>query len=255
MSDFSNYLDDHEAERLAILAEEAGELIQTIGKILRHGYDSYNPDCPSDGDNREQPGASASRNSTEEICMNLGSVQPGMAANAAACVGEAVHEELGLKGEWDVVCRDRHGRVKWRDSIKNLVTNAGESYMLQAGLDNQTQIGTWYVGLTDSSPTVAETDTMASHAGWVEDQNYSEAVRQTWTGGTESGQSIDNSASKATFSINATTTIGGAFLNSVSTKGGTTGTLYAVGAFSGGNKSVASGDTLEVTATFTAGGA
>lgn len=32
-----------ELERLAILAEECGEVIQIIGKIIRHGYESYNP--------------------------------------------------------------------------------------------------------------------------------------------------------------------------------------------------------------------
>ena len=32
-----------ERERLAMLAEEAGEIVQMVGKILRHGYDSYHP--------------------------------------------------------------------------------------------------------------------------------------------------------------------------------------------------------------------
>ena len=40
---FSNELTDAEHERLAILAEELGEAQQAIGKILRHGYESYNP--------------------------------------------------------------------------------------------------------------------------------------------------------------------------------------------------------------------
>lgn len=30
-------------ERLSMLLEEAGEVVQICGKILRHGYDSYNP--------------------------------------------------------------------------------------------------------------------------------------------------------------------------------------------------------------------
>jgi hypothetical protein len=33
-----------ERERLAMLAEEAGEIVQIIGKILRHGYESYHPE-------------------------------------------------------------------------------------------------------------------------------------------------------------------------------------------------------------------
>lgn len=39
-----NKLSDAEAERLALLSEEAGEVIQMIGKILRHGYESVRPD-------------------------------------------------------------------------------------------------------------------------------------------------------------------------------------------------------------------
>jgi hypothetical protein len=35
-------LSDAELERLAILAEECAEVIQVIGKILRHGYESDN---------------------------------------------------------------------------------------------------------------------------------------------------------------------------------------------------------------------
>ena len=38
-----NDLTDAEAERLALLLEELGEATQAIGKILRHGYQSYNP--------------------------------------------------------------------------------------------------------------------------------------------------------------------------------------------------------------------
>lgn len=38
-----NKLTPAEAERLALLAEECGEVIQAIGKILRHGYESYHP--------------------------------------------------------------------------------------------------------------------------------------------------------------------------------------------------------------------
>lgn len=39
-----NGLTPKEAELLALLSEECGELIQAIGKILRHGFESYHPD-------------------------------------------------------------------------------------------------------------------------------------------------------------------------------------------------------------------
>jgi hypothetical protein len=40
---FSNQLSAAEIERLALLGEEMGEAQQAIGKVLRHGYQSYNP--------------------------------------------------------------------------------------------------------------------------------------------------------------------------------------------------------------------
>ena len=39
-----NGLTPGEHERLALLAEECGEVIQAIGKIMRHGYESRHPD-------------------------------------------------------------------------------------------------------------------------------------------------------------------------------------------------------------------
>ena len=41
-----NNLTDAETERLAILAEELGEAQQAVGKILRHGYGSHDPNDP-----------------------------------------------------------------------------------------------------------------------------------------------------------------------------------------------------------------
>lgn len=43
MSKHFNDLTPAQAERLAILAEECGEVIQVVGKILRHGYNSVYP--------------------------------------------------------------------------------------------------------------------------------------------------------------------------------------------------------------------
>jgi NTP pyrophosphatase (non-canonical NTP hydrolase) len=43
MSEFSNGLTPAELERLALLAEEMGEVQQVIGKIIRHGYESVKP--------------------------------------------------------------------------------------------------------------------------------------------------------------------------------------------------------------------
>jgi hypothetical protein len=62
---------------------------------------------------------------------------------------------------------------------------------------------------------------------------------------------ITNSSSVAVFSMNGTTVVGGAFLTSDNTKGGTTGILFSAGDFqSPGDRSVVDGDTLNVTYQF-----
>ena len=65
---------------------------------------------------------------------------------------------------------------------------------------------------------------------------------------------MDNSAAKASFSITSADTVDGGFLSDSNTKGGTTGTLYGVGAFTGGGQAVLGGDVLNITVTLVAGG-
>lgn len=52
MQSMPPHLSAAELERLAMLAEEAGEVVQIVGKILRHGYESYNPDGDRETTNR-----------------------------------------------------------------------------------------------------------------------------------------------------------------------------------------------------------
>lgn len=47
-----NELTEAEQERLAILIEECSEVIQIGCKILRHGYESFNPTIPQSETNR-----------------------------------------------------------------------------------------------------------------------------------------------------------------------------------------------------------
>lgn len=54
MNEPFNRLTDAEAERLAILAEEAAEVIKCVTKILRHGYESVDPTGKEHGTNRQQ---------------------------------------------------------------------------------------------------------------------------------------------------------------------------------------------------------
>lgn len=163
-----------------------------------------------------------------------------------------IENALKLENVYFVECFGPDGKLKWADDIHNMVVYAGLNDLLDKYLKGSSYTAAWYVGLTGASPTPANADTMSSHGGWTDDATYSNATRPALTLGTVASQSVDNSASKAVFTINGTATIGGAFVVSNSTKSGTTGTLYGVGAFTGGNKSVGSGDTLNVTVTLTA---
>ena len=160
-------------------------------------------------------------------------------------------EVITFENHYIVECIGPDGKLKWTNDFDNLVTNEGLDDNLDKYLKGSTYTAAFYVGLTDGTPTVNAADTMSSHAGWTEVTDYSESTREALVLGTVASQSVDNSASKASYSINATATVGGAFITTVSTKGGTTGTLYGVGAFSG-DKSVDNGDTLNVTVTCTA---
>lgn len=160
-------------------------------------------------------------------------------------------ERMSLKGRWFLE-HWRNGELLHKEDFTNLITNAGLNYLLDVALSAGSAITAWVIGLTDGTPTVAAGDTMSSHAGWTEVTDYSQANRVAWTDAGVSGQSVTNSASPAAFSINATVTVGGAFLTSVNTKGGSTGTLFAVGAFTSGDRAFINGDTLNVTATYSA---
>lgn len=142
------------------------------------------------------------------------------------------------------------GRLQWAEAYENLIVNEGLDDMLDKYFKGSTYTAAHYVGLADGTPTPAAGDTMSSHAGWSEVTAYSESNRQDFTPGTVSSQSVNNSSNKAVFSINGTTTVGGGFLTTNNTKSGTTGTLVAIGAFTGGDKSLGNGDSLSVQADF-----
>lgn len=154
-----------------------------------------------------------------------------------------------LGGVFSFVCRDKNGNIKWTDQAKNLVTNAGLQHILDTVFSGGTAVDPWYVGLADDSPSFAAGDTLGSHGGWTEFDEYSDD-RKAYVE-TRTNQQLSNSGSVASFSITAAGGgVGGAFLCSAAS--GTTGTLMCGAALSGGNRSVASGDTVEVTYTFSA---
>lgn len=135
------------------------------------------------------------------------------------------------------------------------VTDVGMQHALATEYLAGTPVTTWYLGIVDNSGWTAFNfgDTAASHSSWAEFTGYSNSTRVAWTpasGGSSPNWTASNSTTND-FSITSSGTLKGLFLISNSTKSGTTGTLAATAAFSGGTQGVGSGDTLKATFTMT----
>jgi hypothetical protein len=167
--------------------------------------------------------------------------------NVTVAQGASQLETVSATGSYTVECFDADGNLKWSEQIKNLVVTVGKNDLLDKYFTGTSYTAAWYLGLINSGGTYAAGDTMALHGGWTENTGYSNATRPAPSWGSASAGSKATTATG--FSINASGTIGGAFLTTSNTKGGTTGILYSAGNFTGGNRTVASGDTLNVTYT------
>ncbi len=162
---------------------------------------------------------------------------------------------LLFAGQFIIECYDKNGRLKWRQTAKNGTTNQGLDYALDTVFGAETK-PTWYVGLIrdDNFSALAAGDTMASHAGWEEGDEYKETARQEITFDAASGQEIANTT-RCYFSINATETMKGAFLTNDNTKNGTAGKLLCTALFDSGDEAVVDGYILKVIYTVTAAAA
>ena len=149
----------------------------------------------------------------------------------------------------------RKGRIIEEFVDKNLVVNEGLNSLLSIMFNGGTQITTWYIGVFEANYTPVATVTAATiTSASTESTAYDESTRVEYVEAAPSSQSITNSASRATFTFNATKTIYGAFLVSASAKSATTGTLFSAAAFSVA-KAVVATDELLLTYTFTAASA
>jgi hypothetical protein len=157
-------------------------------------------------------------------------------------------------GVFHVECFDKDGNLKWSTSEHNLVVNQGLQDMNTNYFKGSTYTAAFFLGLVTgpgSGTTFAAADTLASKA-WTEFTNYS-GSRKAVTFGTATTADpsvISNSAAPSSFSISgAGGVVAGAFLCTVSS--GTAGVLFSESDFtSPGDRTVVSGDTLNVTYTF-----
>jgi hypothetical protein len=183
---------------------------------------------------------------------------------ASASYGGGSAETVGLEGVYVATCFDANGVEKWSDVIENLTTNVGRKSLMDSYFAN-TGGGAIVMGLGGASGgsfTPAYGDTQPSHAGWLEvgganAPTYS-GTRKTpsFSAATTANPSVLSTSAAVVFSMTSSGTVWGAFINVGGSTAidNTTGTLFSIGAFTAGSKTVTSGDTINVTYTLSAAG-
>jgi hypothetical protein len=157
---------------------------------------------------------------------------------------------------------DQLSELAWGDTAHNTVCTVGKNLALDTFLAGSSYTATGpFLGLISSASysATAAGDTMASHSGWLEAGTTNAPQWTTPASGaratTAAGWSAASAGSKAlsaakSFSISTSGTVKGAFLvygtGAVATAMDTNGTLMSAGVFSGGDKTVANLDTLNV---------
>lgn len=175
-------------------------------------------------------------------------------------IGETMQAPVAT---FDVVCIAADGTERWRETVRNTVTTEGKNDLLTKYFKGSAYTAAWYALLISSVSysALAAGDTAAQINGtnsWKEANTgagantptYSQANRPALTFGTASAGSLATSSASA-FSITGTGTIKGAGCVSTDTIGGTTGVLYNVALFGGGDRAVINGDTVNVSVTLT----
>lgn len=175
--------------------------------------------------------------------------------NATFVAHNGLTSRMAAGGVYTVQCFDKDGKLKWEDKSHNLVVNEGLKDMNDKYFAGSGYTAAWYIGLItgpSSGTTLSATDTLASHAGWTEFTNYAGSRKvATFAAATLADPSVvTNSASPASFSISgAGGVVAGAFLTSVNS--GTSGILFSESDFQApGDRTVVSGDTLNITYAF-----
>src|SRR5215471_1270683 len=174
--------------------------------------------------------------------------------------GGRMDEGASAEGKYNFECYGPDGVLKWTAECDNVVCTVGKNLALDSFLagSGYTVVGPFLGLISSVSYTTgpAAGDTMGSHGGWTEAglanaPTYT-APRKTASWSSASGGSKALSAA-ASYAITSAGTVKGAFLNygsgALSTIDNTGGTLYSAGTFSGGDKVVGNGDTLNVSYT------
>jgi hypothetical protein len=176
--------------------------------------------------------------------------------DATVIRGTGLDERACAQGRYEIECVGADGKLKWRETIDNVVATVGKNLALDSFLAGSAYTVTGpFMGLISSVSysAVSAGDTMASHAGWSEAggttaPTYSGNRRTAvWSAAASGSKALSAALS---FAITSTGTVKGAFLcygsGALNTKDNTAGVLWSAGTFSTGDKAVVNGDTLNV---------
>ena len=176
--------------------------------------------------------------------------------DASVVRGSGIGEQAEAHGRYEFECIGADGKLKWRETIENVVQTVGKNLALDTFLAGSGYTVTGpYMGLISSVSytATAAADTMASHPGWLEAGGTN---APTYSGNRKTAVWSAASAGSKTllaalsFAITGGGTVKGAFLcygsGASATKDNTSGVLWSAGTFSTGDKAVVNGDTLNV---------
>ncbi len=165
-------------------------------------------------------------------------------------------DTMEIEGVFICECFGPDGELKWRDEFPNTVVTVGKNALLDDALAGSAYTVTGpFMGLISSTSftAIAAADTMTSHAGWLEAGN---ANAPTYSGNRKTcvwsaaAAGVKALSVALAFAITGTGTIKGGFITfgtgALNTIDNTAGTLFSAGLFTGGDRAVLSGDTVNV---------
>lgn len=123
------------------------------------------------------------------------------------------------KNIWKFKCYYSTGELKWEEIIPNIVVDEGLNHALDILFLSGTQYADWYVALFNTDSTPANTwDYAGINTDQTEFTSYDETARPQWNPASIVGLSLTDDVT-FTASTGVNTTLYGAYLVNVSTKG------------------------------------
>lgn len=183
--------------------------------------------------------------------------------DASIIRGTKEEHTCSIHGRYEAKCFGSDGKLKWEDVIDNVIMDLGANLMLDT-MFGGSQNTAYFLGLISSvgyASVPVASQTIGSHGTWTEAGDSTNLpqwstpasnARATlsWSAASGRAKAISSAAS---FTISAAGTVKGCFVvtgsGAVATHDSAAGTLYSAGLFSGGDKAVGNGDTLQVSYT------